>query len=126
MTDIAEDLKELLPHLSAEHDKDEEFLWVYEPPTEQGQEGKIHLANARTDHPADFPTHEDVAPEVTHPDRMEGYAYSIQGGWRITDAEHHKVEDPYLKRLILSALRGESPPPPLPHIRQHGDPLRGQ
>lgn len=127
MTDIAEDLKKLLPfpHLAGEEDapaKDEEFLWVYEPPAHEGHPGKVHLENAKTDHPADFPTHGNMATEVTHPDRKEGYAYAIQGGWRLTTSDHKKVVDPYIKKLILTALRGESPLPPLPQIRYHGDP----
>lgn len=123
MTEIAEDLKRLL-HLSTpegESDPDLEFLWVYEPPAHEGEEGKIHLENADAEDPLDDPTHETMATHVTHPDRVEGYAYTIKGGWRITNDEHKGV-DPYIKRLVLKALRGEVPTPPLPHIRYHGDP----
>lgn len=125
-TDIAEDFKSLLPHLAGhegESDPDLEFLWVYEPPEHQGEHGKIHLVNRETDHPAHIPHLQDIATHVHHPDRRQGYAYSIQGGWRITDDDHKSIkDDPYLEHLILKALRGEVPPPPLPHVRYHGDP----
>lgn len=123
MTDIADDFKQLIPHISAEEQGDREYLWVYEPPEHEGKEGKIHLANARTEHPADFPTHEDIATHVHHPDRRDGYAYEIKGGWRLTDSHHKSIrDDPYLEKLILAALRQEDPPQPLPRIRYHGDP----
>jgi len=97
-----------IPHLPGHEndpDYDLEFLWVYEPPGRQGEAGKIHLLDADAD-PVELPyaTHDDFATDVTHPDRQEGYAYSIRGGWRITTADHQKVEDRDVVNLILAAL----------------------
>lgn len=36
-----------------------------------------------------------------------GYAYRIDGGWRITDRDHNTVEDPYIIKKIMEGLRGE-------------------
>lgn len=117
---IADDLKELLPSREAAHEVDQrptEYLWVYDP-----QEAKVHVEEGKSKHPAHFPTHETMATHVTHPDRLQGYAYSIVGGWRITDQDHHRVEDPFVLKSVLAALRQEHPPAPLPSIRYHGDP----
>ena len=36
-----------------------------------------------------------------------GYAYRIQGGWRLTDQDHDAVDDPYIVRKVMEALRGD-------------------
>jgi hypothetical protein len=121
MTDVAADFKALLPKVAEAEpdDRPHEYLWVYDP-----QEDKIHLEQGHTDHPAHFPVHREMATQVTHPERQEGYAYSIVGGWRITDDMHKKIEDPHMLKLIRASLRGEHPAPALPNIRYHGDPSR--
>lgn len=118
-TQIAPDLKSLLPK-QAEVKPDPrpiEFLWVYDP-----QEAEVHLEVGKGHHPAHFPTHHLMAKHVTHPDRQEGYAYSIMGGWRITTDDHKKLEDPFILKKVRAALRQEHPPKALPHIRYHGSP----
>ena len=102
-----------IPHLPGHEDDPDynlEFLWVYEPPEGQGEAGKIHLLNANDD-PVELPyaTHDDFATDVTHPDRQEGYAYSIRGGWRITTADNKKVDDPQVVKMLLAEL-GKSVP----------------
>lgn len=103
-----------IPGHGGEHHDFLEILWVYEPPIREGQQGRIHLANAET-LDLGYGTLEGVATHYTDPRRLEGYAYSIAGGWRITDADHEAVKDPYVIRLLLAALRevdhrGEHPP----------------
>lgn len=121
--DIASDFQGLLPPRQAAHsepdDRPLEYLWVYDP-----QDAKVHVEKGYGDHPADFPTHETMATHVTHPDRQRGYAFSIGGGWRITDEFNHKVEDAFILRAIRDALRGHHAVTPLPHIRHHGDPRK--
>ena len=34
-----------------------------------------------------------------------GYAYRLDGGWRITDIDHKKVEDFYIINKVLEALK---------------------
>lgn len=121
MAEIAPDFKELLPK-TAKGEPDERprmYLWVYDP-----QEAKVHLETSHGKPPAEFPTHKEMAKHVTHPDRLQGYAFSITGGWRISDEDFHKVEDPFILKRVLAALRQEHPPAPLPSIRYHGDPAR--
>lgn len=113
---IPENFKDLLPPHEVAHGKPDDrddYLWVYDP-----QEAVVHV-KPFGDH--GYPIHDEMHPEITHPDRYQGYAYAIGGGWRIEDEDGHKVEDPYTLKKILSALKGEHPVE-LPHIRQHGDP----
>lgn len=117
---ISEDFKDLLPKEAAsEPDLRPHYLWVYDP-----QAHKVHIAEEKGAHPAHFPTHGTMVTHVTHPDRLDGYAWAIGGGWRITDNHNHKIEDPYILKQILSALRQEQPPAPLPHVLPHGDPAK--
>jgi len=41
-----------------------------------------------------------------HNSDQKGYAYRINGGWRFTDVDHNAVEDPYIVRKVMDALRG--------------------
>jgi hypothetical protein len=119
---IAPDLRELLPqHEAGEHEVDDRpvyYLWTFDP---EGN-GKIYIDHNEDRHPADALTHQTLAPHVTHPETVHGYAYSIKGGWRITDNHHNQVKGPegaYIVRRVEQALRGEHPEPPLPSIRYH-------
>ena len=100
---LPNDFKSLLPKLAdVESDlRPLEYLWVYDP-----EEDRIHLENGKHEHPAHFPTHGSMVTHVTHPDRQEGYAYSIVDGWRITNDDHRKIDDPHMLKLIRAALRG--------------------
>ena len=113
---IAPDLAELLP----KHDKDDRpfyYLWTFDP-----TDSKVYVGHNENRHPADALSYEDLAPHVTHPDRVHGFAYAIKGGWRIVDENDNKIPDPYIERRVLAALNKEHPPAPLPHIRYHGAP----
>ena len=50
------------------------------------------------------------------PDEAEnsGYAYYIDGGWRLTDRDHDTVDDPYIYKKVLDVLRDRSPSPDVP------------
>lgn len=116
---IPSDLAELLPPRVA-HERDDRpiyFLFTFDP-----TDGQVYLDHTEDKHPADVLTHRNLAPHVTHPERVHGYAYSIEGGWRLTTDEHRKIEDPYIERRVLKALRQEEPEADLPHIRYHGAP----
>lgn len=44
---------------------------------------------------------------------QNGYAYRINGGWRLTDREHDAVNDLYIVKKVMEALRGgEGAPEP--------------
>jgi hypothetical protein len=40
---------------------------------------------------------------------QNGYAYRIDGGWRLTDKDHNFVDDPYIVRRVMDQLRGTQP-----------------
>ena len=39
---------------------------------------------------------------------QNGYAYRIDGGWRLTDKDHDSVQDPYLIKKIIGTLNGKN------------------
>ena len=107
-----------VPGLSCSHEKDDRpfyYLWTFDPTN-----SKIYIDHNEHRYPAEALTHDTLAPHVTHPDRVYGYAYSIKGGWRITDDEHNEAA-PFIVERVLAALRKEHPPT-LPHPRSHGAP----
>lgn len=116
---IAPDLKSLLPvHVANQMNDDRPvyYLWTYEPPLDHTEgNGKVYMDHNEDKHPAHHMTHDELAPQVTHPDKVHGYAYSIEGGWRITDDDHKEV-DPFIVRQILKALRSRHPEKPLPNV----------
>lgn len=122
---IADDLAQLLPTRRVAHGERDPrpvyYLWTFDP-----TDGQVYLDHNEDKHPAEHITHAELAPHVTHPDKVDGYAYSIKGGWRITefgkDASQKPVEDPFIVRRVLAALEKKEPPAPLPHIRYHGRP----
>jgi hypothetical protein len=76
---IPDDFKALFPKLATEPDTSPiYYLWVFDPE------------------------------KVPHPERIHGYAYRINDGWRITDWEHRPVGDPHVKELVRKELRGEA------------------
>jgi hypothetical protein len=117
---LAEDFAELLPSRQAKAEKDDRpiyYLWTFDP-----TDGKVYLDHNENKHPADAVTHDELAPHVTHPETVHGFAYSIKGGWRITDDDHTAVEDPFILRRVESAIEKKEPSAPLPSIRYHGRP----
>jgi hypothetical protein len=114
---IAPDLKSLLPKQAAPQEEDDRpvyYLWVFDPDT-----AKVLIEHNEDKHPADHVTHQDIGAHIHHPDKIQGYAYSIKDGWRITNDSHDEVKDPFVVKRVLSALRGEHPEAPLPHLRYH-------
>jgi hypothetical protein len=113
---LPSDFQALLPPKEAKDKRPLEYLWVYDPETT-----RVIVQDAKGEHPADFPLHEDMAEHVTHPDRIDGYAIPIKNGWRIIADDLSDV-DGFVKERVKDALQGKHPPPPLPSIRPHGDP----
>lgn len=127
---IAKDFAELLPTRQARSDPDDRplyYLWTFDP-----HEAKVHIDHNESKHPARHITHDELAPHVKEP--LHGFAYSIKGGWRITNDDHKAVEDPYIIRKVEQALAKNHPPKvlptgflsstdeALPQIRYHGAP----
>lgn len=127
---IPKDFADLLPSRQAAGEPDDRplyYLWTFDP-----HEGVVHVDHNESKHPAQHITHDELAPHVKSP--VHGFAYSIQGGWRITDDDHKAVEDPYIIRKVEQALSRKHPPKvlptgflssvdgPLPRIRYHGSP----
>lgn len=114
----ADDFLDLLPAHTAISESDERrplyYLWVFDPVT-----GRAHIDHNEGRHRAHTLTHKDIAPEVNHPDRLNGMAYRIQNGWRICDVEARPVKDTFIVDAIKRALNHEEPPKPLPHIKTH-------
>jgi hypothetical protein len=103
MTDLAQEFKALLPH---GHIKPEKgplyFLWVFDPHNDE-----VILEHNEDRHAADHIDHGHLAERVPHPERVHGFAYRIQGGWRITTADHRPVDDPHIKEHVRKALQKE-------------------
>jgi hypothetical protein len=115
MPDIASDFADLLPSRVADNEPPWKgplyLLWVFDP-----QDDKVILEHNDDRPRAEAVTHDDMAVEVTHPSRINGYVYKIKGGWRITDDEHRPLTDPHVKAQVEKALRDKYPLKPLPHI----------
>lgn len=91
------------------------WLWVFDPQT-----GKVVTHHNEGLHRAHTKTHKDLAPEVIHPERLNGYAYKIKGGYRITTDDHREVKDPFISQSVLAKLKKEQPPKLPASIRRHG------
>lgn len=120
MTDIAPDLQALLPPRTALHEPYDGpiyWLWAFDP-----EDGHVVVEHNEGRSRSEAKTHDELAPEITHPARLNGFAYKIQGGYRITDEDHKKIDDPFVIKQVLTALKGEQSHKPLPHIRHHGMP----
>lgn len=116
MPKISEDFKSLLPPREAETDEVWKgpvyVLWVFDP-----MEDTVHIDHNKGRHRALTVTHSDMNPEIVHPGRLNGFAYRIKGGWRITTDEHKALDDPHIDKQVLKALRKEFPPKPLPNVK---------
>ncbi len=109
---LADDFQSLLPprEASVEDGRPLYTLFVFDPDT-----GKATI-EANDCHPARAKTHGELCPEVDHPGRIDGYAYKIKRGWRITDDDHKEIEDHFVVAQVLKALREKYPAAPLPNI----------
>lgn len=105
MTGIPDDLKALLdPAYDRKADKRPVFwLWVYD-----GTNDKVTITHNEDRPPAHAVIHKDLAQEAHPAYRLEGYAYSIRGGFRITDADSRPLQDPHIITLIKHALKAET------------------
>ncbi len=92
------------------------YLWSVDPDT-----GEVVLEDEEGDGKANYPTHDTMAEHITHPERVDGYAIAIEGGWRIF-TDDVEEPDPYILEHIRRALARLHPPPPLPHVVPHRDP----
>lgn len=112
-----ESFKDLLPKKKHEDWKGPLYwLFVFDP-----EDAKAHLEDNEDRHPAEHLTHQDMHPEITHPSRLNGYVYKIQGGYRITDDHHKPITDPFVKKQIKKALDEKYPPQPLPKLNDNND-----
>ncbi len=103
MAEIPEDFKALLPKMAAEPDEGPVYhLWIFDP-----HEDKVHVEHNQNRKPADHVDHADLSRRVPHPDRVQGYAYRIRGGWRVTTWDHRSVDDAHVLELIRAALNKE-------------------
>ncbi len=120
--ELPEDFRQFLPPREAHEGHDTwsgpvYWLWVYDPVA-----NRVTVEDNEDRPRANHLTHEDIEPQATHEARMQGYAYKIKGGYRITDDQHTEVEDPYVVKLVVAALNKEKQTQPGPHPRYHGLP----
>lgn len=76
------------------------WLWAFDPMT-----GEVTVDHNEDKARADAVTHTNLAEHITHPNKVMGYAYKIQGGFRITDSDHRPVDDPYIINNIIKAIK---------------------
>ena len=76
------------------------YLWVFDP-----MDASVHIEHNEDRHPAHHLTHKDIAPQASHPGRLEGYAFKLEGGWRIMDTDGKVVDDPYITERIRKELK---------------------
>lgn len=75
------------------------YVWVFDP-----QSGEVDLYDGEADS-NEIPTHQDLARQHPHENRVHGYAYRIVNGWRVTDWEDKPIDDPYILQTVNEALR---------------------
>jgi hypothetical protein len=85
------------------------YRWAMAPSS-----GEVYMAHNHEDHPSRVRTHGDLAAEISEANAPHGYAYRIDGGWRLLDYEHKPLTDPYVKNRVLNAI-----------VRREGDPAPG-
>lgn len=76
------------------------LLWAFSP-----RSGRVHLYNEADHHPAEVPTHDSIARDLGEVGLSHGFAYGIPGGFRVLDYNHGPVEDPFVRRHVVDALR---------------------
>lgn len=75
------------------------YLFVYSPAT-----GEVTIGHTLEAHPAEVPTHADLASELNEPGLLHGYAYRINNGWRLTDVDHRPITDAHAKVRVPEEL----------------------
>lgn len=76
------------------------YRWVFSPST-----GDVTLSHNHEAHPADLPLHEEMAEERSESDLEAGYAYRAVNGWKLTNADHKPLTEPFTRRKVLEAIR---------------------
>ena len=89
------------------------YFWIFDPTT-----GKVFIDHNEGRPKAFEITHDDIRPDIIHPGRVNGYAYKIKDGYRITTEDDRPVEDPYILRAVLSALKREKKEE-LPYVKHN-------
>jgi hypothetical protein len=80
--------------------------------------------NRRIYHSWGFDPHVDVVHINDKKDYdQNGYAYRINGGWRLTDREHDPVNDPYIVKRVMGALNGDNGQKPIEPMDYNFDKL---
>ena len=87
------------------------YLWLFDPQT-----GHVTVENTDGVPRANQRYHVDLAEDVPHPERVQGYAYPIRGGYRVTDWEHRPVDDPYIVNQVVRTLDHENYKTPENHF----------
>lgn len=72
------------------------YRWAFDP-----EDGNVELSHNYEDHPTKVRLHKDFGPHLTE----RGYAYRIDGGWRVTDLKHGALSDPFIVSQVLRALK---------------------
>ncbi len=80
------------------------YRYVYSPTT-----GDVDLSHNQEGHHSLVPTHGEMALSRPESDLLTGYAYRLDGGWRILDADHRPVNDPHIiARVIANVAQAEN------------------
>jgi len=90
---------------SASHEHPHRYLWTFSPRT-----GDVHIGHEWDGHPAHVTTHEDLAQRLGESNLYHGYAYPIDGGYRIFNYDLDSVGDPFITRKVVQALAREFGP----------------
>lgn len=81
------------------------YRWTFSPDT-----GEVEVGHNDEDHPALVRYHNQLADKIDRAHVVNGYAYRISDGWRLSDDEHRPLEDPYVVSQVLRALnQGDRP-----------------
>lgn len=72
------------------------YRWTYSPST-----GDVDLSHNHECHPSKVPTHGTMCQRRPESDLSVGYAYRLQGGWRIVDGDHRPVTDPHTVAKVI-------------------------
>jgi hypothetical protein len=91
------------------------YLWVYNP-----MDASVTITHNEDRPNALAATHDEILPELDHPGRLNGFAYAIKGGYRITDEHSKAIEDPFIIRQVSKALKKEETYQAQSHPRYHG------
>lgn len=97
---VPDDFMKLLPQPPSKEAGPLYHLWGFNP-----QDASITLENNESKHPAQVITPTDMRDKIVHPNALFGYAYPIQGGYRITDEDHRPIDDNFITNEVLKSLR---------------------